>query len=75
LYFNFYNRHFTLPDLRRLRPFGSEHFAILVELMLDPDQASQPPQPEIDRDDADWAQRIVEREKVSMAKVPEVGPS
>ncbi|MEX0649142.1 MAG: endonuclease/exonuclease/phosphatase family protein [Balneolaceae bacterium] len=34
----FHSSHFTLKTLERLPPFGSDHFAILIELNLEPDQ-------------------------------------
>ena len=32
----FHSDLFTLSSMRRLRPFGSDHFAILTELALEP---------------------------------------
>lgn len=46
----FHTPHFSLIDLRRLAKFGSDHFAIFVRLLLDPERpgGDEPPPPDKD---------------------------
>jgi endonuclease/exonuclease/phosphatase (EEP) superfamily protein YafD len=70
----FHSRHFTLARLERLPAFGSDHFPILVELVLAPERA-----PEnggglrADAEDRAWAGEKMRDEHVSERDVPTPG--
>jgi len=66
----FHSDHFCLVDLRRLRRFGSDHFAILTELALVPGNEAEVNGLEADRADVAWANTKVDRHEVSKSDVP-----
>ena len=66
----FHSDHFCLVDLRRLRRFGSDHFAILTELALVPGNEAEANGLEADRADVAWANTKVDRHGVSKSDVP-----
>jgi endonuclease/exonuclease/phosphatase (EEP) superfamily protein YafD len=67
----FHSTHFTLLELKRLPPFGSDHFAVGIDLALgEPDAGEQAEEvPEPDGDDFEEAQEKVEAEQVSPREV------
>ena len=69
----FHTEHFTLSSLRRLKPFGSDHFAIIAELVFETSKEPQEPGLNADSDDVTWAQAIVNEQDVSKKDVPEPG--
>ncbi|KKO10799.1 endonuclease/exonuclease/phosphatase family protein [Pseudohongiella sp.] len=56
----FVSHHFTLSGIRRLAPYGSDHFAIFAELVLAPGNGQKGNGPEADSDDKAFA-----RDKIS----------
>ncbi|WP_420559905.1 endonuclease/exonuclease/phosphatase family protein [Tepidicaulis sp.] len=68
----FHSADFSLVELKRLGPIGSDHLPILVDLALNeetrPDQTRTAIAEEEDRA---WARQIVRQEDVSAADVPE----
>jgi endonuclease/exonuclease/phosphatase (EEP) superfamily protein YafD len=71
----FHSSHFTLSSLRRLRPFGSDHFAIFAELVLDAERGHKQQGLTADSDDVTWAQATADEQKVSKTDVPQPGSS
>lgn len=69
----FHSRHFCLSNMRRMRPFGSDHFAILTELVLLPGCKTE--QDGLDADSADvaWANTKADNHGVSKTDVPRPG--
>ena len=69
----FHSRHFYLSNMRRLRRFGSDHFAILTELVLV--SGSEPKQNglEADRADIAWANTKTDNHEVNKSDVPRPG--
>lgn len=67
----FHSHHFCLSDIRRPGRFGSDHFAILTELVLAPDQNANRNGLEADRADAAWAESKIDGHGVSKGDVPE----
>jgi endonuclease/exonuclease/phosphatase (EEP) superfamily protein YafD len=57
----FHSRHFTLAKIRRLPGFGSDHFPILVELMLQPERAGAQEGIAPDQGDHAWAREKQEQ--------------
>tara|TARA_B100001540_G_scaffold303181_1_gene311521 strand:- start:2489 stop:3586 length:1098 start_codon:yes stop_codon:yes gene_type:complete len=66
----FHSRHFTLRDMRRLPKIGSDHFALLTELVFTPGTGQEQAGMEADEADWDWAQSIAQEKDVSYADVP-----
>jgi hypothetical protein len=60
----FHSKEFTLIDLQRLEPMGSDHFPIMVELALTPSQGHDQAKLEIESGDIQEA-----REKMDNAGV------
>lgn len=52
----FHSRDFTLGAIHRLPRFGSDHFPILVELALEPEQSAQQQGLEADQEERAWAE-------------------
>ncbi len=69
----FHSDHFTLSSMRRLRPFGSDHFAILTELALEPARNIQQNGLEADPEDIAWAKTKIKNQGVSKNDVPQPG--
>lgn len=67
----FHSRHFTVADIRRLPKFGSDHFALLTELVLEPD-ANSKNEAGLSNSDEDEAHagKIMEGQKVQVDDVP-----
>lgn len=60
----FHSKEFTLVDLKRLKPIGSDHFPIMVELALNPQEGSTQQKLEIEQGDIEEA-----REKMANAGI------
>jgi len=60
----FHSKEFTLVDLKRLEPMGSDHFPIMVELALNPHAGSTQEKLEIEQGDIEEA-----REKMNNAGI------
>lgn len=56
----FHSSHFTLSALKRLRPFGSDHFAILIELNYEPEKQVEQSSISADKDDEERASEKIE---------------
>jgi endonuclease/exonuclease/phosphatase (EEP) superfamily protein YafD len=57
----FHSRHFTLEEIRRLPGFGSDHFPMLVELMLQPERKHAQRGISPDQGDRAWAREKQEK--------------
>ena len=55
----FHSDHFLLADMQRLPAFGSDHFAVYVRLVLQPEAAQAQEAPRADADDAQAADRKI----------------
>lgn len=71
----FHSRHFCLSSMRRLPPFGSDHFAILTELVLSPECGIGQDGLEADGADVAWARDKTEDQGVRPKDVPRPGQS
>jgi endonuclease/exonuclease/phosphatase (EEP) superfamily protein YafD len=69
----FHSEHFTLSCICRLRRFGSDHFALFTELMLEKGGHSRQTALQADQDDLDWAKSKADRQGVSKDDVPRPG--
>ncbi|MET0961915.1 MAG: endonuclease/exonuclease/phosphatase family protein [Noviherbaspirillum sp.] len=69
----FHSRHFTLSFMQRLPTCGSDHFPVLVELVLDPVQGAQQEGLEADASDHQEADAKISKEPVSPSDVHEPG--
>lgn len=69
----FHSAGFTLVDIRRLPPMGSDHFPMLIQLALEPERQKKPA-PTADAEDHELACEKASREHVSPSDVPGVGP-
>jgi endonuclease/exonuclease/phosphatase (EEP) superfamily protein YafD len=69
----FHSRHFCLSNMRRLRRFGSDHFAILTELVLVPGGKPKQYGLEADRADVAWANTKTGNHEVNKSDVPRPG--
>ncbi len=67
----FHSHHFTLSFIRRLPPFGSDHFAMLVELTYDKARGARQHGLDADADDLALAEEKIAAEPVSEADVHE----
>lgn len=66
----FHSHHFTLSSIRRLPKFGSDHFALLTELVLDPNNTNPKNGLEADAKDLSLAKAKAEAQNVSKDDVP-----
>ncbi|MCE7913651.1 MAG: endonuclease [Nitrosomonas sp. PRO4] len=66
----FHSHHFTLQQIRRLKKFGSDHFALLTELVVETD-VNDDNDLKPDADDLAWAQAKARKHHVSKYDVPE----
>lgn len=66
----FHSDHFTLSRMKRLHGFGSDHFALLTELVFEGSRNEPDNGLEADADDAAWADRKAEDENASRRNVP-----
>jgi endonuclease/exonuclease/phosphatase (EEP) superfamily protein YafD len=69
----FHSRDFRLRSIRRLPPFGSDHFALLTELSYTPRRGAAQEGLEADSSDRKQAESIVREQNVSRADVPRPG--
>lgn len=59
----FTTEHFTLGDIKRLAPFGSDHFPILVTLCFRPSRSDEHEAPEADSDEREEARENIREGK------------
>ena len=69
----FHSDHFTLSRISRLRGFGSDHFALFTELVLEIGRDVQQSNLKADEDDLDWAKEKVDDQGISKKDVPQPG--
>lgn len=67
----FHSDHFTLGEISRLPAFGSDHFPLLAELVLEPESRDRQEGLKSDRQDFRRADAKAKDEKVSERDVPE----
>jgi len=67
----FHSRHFTLGFIQRLPSFGSDHFAMLVELVYDRVRGEDQEGLEADQDDLELAEEKIAAEPVKVDDVHE----
>ena len=68
----FHSHHFTLNKITRLKSFGSDHFALYAELVLETGRNSEQDGLCADADDISWAKDKMEDENVDKNMVPEL---
>ena len=61
----FHSDHFTLSSIRRLRKFGSDHFALFTELVYEIGRSVQQSGLEADQDDLAWAKAKADSQGVN----------
>jgi endonuclease/exonuclease/phosphatase (EEP) superfamily protein YafD len=66
----FNSRHFGLFRMRRLKPFGSDHFGLMTELVLVHGGSDEPNGLEADRADRAWADTKADDQGVDASDVP-----
>lgn len=66
----FHSPHFTLLSIRRRGPFGSDHFALVTELMFEGAGGKQQEAPEAEREDHLWAKAKHREEGAAKSDVP-----
>ncbi len=66
----FHSAHFVVGSIRRLPPFGSDHFALLAELYYEPESAAQQDGLEKDAASRDRAREIARETEATAADVP-----
>lgn len=73
----FHSPHFTLREIRRLPPIGSDHFPLLVRLTFAPARGDEQEGLDAQPIEREWADEIVEDQLVSADDVPRpgVGPT
>jgi endonuclease/exonuclease/phosphatase (EEP) superfamily protein YafD len=69
----FHSEHFTLSSIRRLRNFGSDHFALFTELVFEIGRDVQQSGLEADQDDLAWAKAKADSQGVNKKDVPQPG--
>lgn len=69
----FHSEHFTLRSIVRLPSIGSDHFALLTRLALEPSRADDQNGIEADIDDREWSDEILDDQDVDAADVPRPG--
>jgi endonuclease/exonuclease/phosphatase (EEP) superfamily protein YafD len=67
----FHSSHFTLVEIHRLMRFGSDHFPLLAELVLESGMRDQQEGLTVDREDVQMAEEKAQEENVSEQDVPE----
>ena len=67
----FHSNHFTLAEIHRLPGFGSDHFPLLAELVLETGMRDQQEGLTADRQDFQMAEEKARKEDVSDRDVPE----
>jgi endonuclease/exonuclease/phosphatase (EEP) superfamily protein YafD len=71
----FHSDHFTLSNIYRLTGFGSDHFALFTELLLETGNNVQHSGLKASEDDLTWAKDKVGDQNVSKHDVPRPGKS
>lgn len=71
----FHSNHFTLSSIRRLPGFGSDHFALFLELVFVPGYNVQQSGLKANEDDVAWAKDKADDQDVSKYDVPRPGTS
>lgn len=66
----FHSQHFTLLNIQRLPPIGSDHFALLTTLMFEPLNGADQNGLTADGEDRKRAREIAEEQMVSKTDVP-----
>lgn len=69
----FHSHHFTFHSLERLPPIGSDHFAILTQLIFEPIKGSSQNGLQQDQSDLSLSKSIAAKESASKADVPTPG--
>lgn len=69
----FHSDHFTLIKMQRLKPFGSDHFALFTQLAYTPRRQSEQDSPEASQDEQEFAHDKVSEQNMSTQEVPEPG--
>jgi endonuclease/exonuclease/phosphatase (EEP) superfamily protein YafD len=69
----FHSDHFTLLDLRRSARFGSDHFALVAQIVFEPRRAPEQEAPEPTASDVELAEKKERDEGVAPEDVPEPG--
>lgn len=67
----FHSKHFSLQNLKRLRSFGSDHYALFTELVLTADRNNEDNGLDADADDLAWAKSKTENQNVKKSDVPQ----
>lgn len=67
----FHSKHFSLSYMRRLRGFGSDHFPLLTELLLETGNKLEHSGLEASADDLAWAKEKADGQGVSKNDVPQ----
>lgn len=67
----FHSSHFTLSQLRRLDKFGSDHFALMTELVYESEKQVIHSQLEVDSEDKEQAQEKADSRAAGKEDVPE----
>jgi endonuclease/exonuclease/phosphatase (EEP) superfamily protein YafD len=57
----FHSHHFTLRRLKRLAPFGSDHFPVYIELSYEPEARAQQSQPAAEPEEQEEAEAKIEK--------------
>jgi endonuclease/exonuclease/phosphatase (EEP) superfamily protein YafD len=57
----FHSDHFQMGEIKRLEPFGSDHFPIYLQLCFKPDDKHKQDEPEADKAEVDFANDKVDR--------------
>ncbi|WP_339616762.1 endonuclease/exonuclease/phosphatase family protein [uncultured Gilvimarinus sp.] len=69
----FHSDHFTLIKMQRLKPFGSDHFALFTQLAYVPRRKNEQERPEASADEQEFARDKVAEQNVNKREVPEPG--
>ncbi|MCB1985937.1 MAG: endonuclease/exonuclease/phosphatase family protein [Burkholderiales bacterium] len=67
----FHSRHFTLNTIKRLRKFGSDHFALYTELAFTADSENEPNGLNANTGDLSWAKSKTKKQNVDKSDVPQ----
>jgi hypothetical protein len=65
----FHSNHFTLKRIERLPKFGSDHFPVLIELMLNDKNRSRQKEPKSDSNDRSEANKKIDKKDASSEDV------
>jgi endonuclease/exonuclease/phosphatase (EEP) superfamily protein YafD len=68
----FHSKHFTLSRICRLRGFGSDHFALFTELVLEAGRDDQQSSLKVNENDFAWAKNKADQQGVSKKDVPQL---